>query len=179
MKFTRTTIDGAVLIDLEAHFDERGFFARVVSQDEFAAEGLNASFVQSSVSWNSQSAVLRGLHYQALPHGEEKLVRVTQGVVFDVIVDLRAESPSFGCWFGVELSAENRRQLYIPKGVAHGFQTLAPGTEVLDQMTTPFVPDAARGIRWDDPEIAIEWPEAPSRIVSDRDKALPLLRDTI
>lgn len=177
MRFAPTTISGAVVIDLEAHVDERGFFARIVAQDEFAAEGLNAQFVQSSVSWNAQTAVLRGLHYQAAPHEEEKLVRVTRGVIFDVIVDLREESPSFGCWFGVELSAENHRQLYIPKGVAHGFQTLVAETEVLYQMTTPFVPDAARGIRWDDPDIAIKWPEAPSRIVSARDAALPLLKD--
>jgi dTDP-4-dehydrorhamnose 3,5-epimerase len=175
VKITPTALPGAFMIDIDAREDERGFFARTVCVEEFARHGLHANFVQQSVSWNRRTGTLRGLHYQAAPHAEEKLVRVTSGAVYDVIVDLRRDSSAFGRWFGVELSARNRRQLYIPRGVAHGFQTLLPDTEILYEMTVPFHPDAARGLRWDDPTLAIAWPECGHRIMSDKDRTLPLL----
>ena len=174
MKFTATPLSGAFIIDLEPIEDERGFFARTICEDEFKRHGLNPHFVQHSVSHNRRTGTLRGLHYQHTPHEEEKLVRVTSGAMFDVIVDLRADSATFGQWFGIELSAHNHRQIYIPKGIAHGFQTLSPDTEVLYAMTTLFQPSAARGIRWDDPTLCIRWPSSDSRTISDKDLALPL-----
>jgi dTDP-4-dehydrorhamnose 3,5-epimerase len=156
--FVETPLAGAYAIEIEPNADERGFFARTMCREEFARYGLNAAFVQQSVSWNPRAGTLRGLHYQAAPHQEDKLVRVTRGAIFDVIVDIRRESPTYGQWFGIALSAQNHRQLYIPKGFAHGFQTTAPETEALYQMTAPFHPRASRGIRWDDPMLAIGWP---------------------
>lgn len=158
MIFTPTPIPGALLIDLEPQADERGFFARSLCVEEFARHGLEGRMVQQSLSWNPRRGTLRGLHYQAAPHAEDKLVRVTRGAIFDVIVDLRPGSTTFGHWHGVELNADNRRQLYIPKGLAHGFQTLEDNSEVFYQMTVPFHSDAPRGIRWDDPSLAIAWP---------------------
>lgn len=173
MIFTQTPLAGAYLLDIEPRSDARGFFSRTVCSDEFKTHGLDAEFVQQSVSWNPQVGTLRGLHYQAAPHQEDKLVRVTRGAIFDVIVDLRPGSPTFGTWHGVELSADNHRQLYVPKDFAHGFQTLENDTEVLYQMTVPFHPDAPRGIRWDDPDLAIVWPAVQSRHISERDVHLP------
>jgi dTDP-4-dehydrorhamnose 3,5-epimerase len=171
--FAETPLAGAYAIEIEPNADERGFFARTMCRDEFARRGLNAAFVQQSVSWNPLADTLRGLHYQAAPHHEEKLVRVTRGAIFDVIVDIRPDSPTYGRWFGIDLTADNRRQLYIPKGFAHGFQTTRPDTEIFYQMTVAFHPEAPRGIRWDDPRLAIEWPSARSRLVSPRDQGLP------
>lgn len=158
MRFTSTDIPGAHLIDLEPVSDERGFFARSLCLDEFGRHGLNGHMVQQSISWNPRAGTLRGLHYQASSHAEDKLVRVTRGAIFDVIVDLRDDSPARGRWLGYLLSADNRRQIYIPKGVAHGFQTVEDDAEVLYQMTVPFHPEAQRGLRWDDPTLAIAWP---------------------
>lgn len=177
MKFTPTPLPGAFVVEIEPIEDNRGFFARTVCTEQFARQGLNARFVQQSISRNPRAGTLRGMHYQSAPNEEDKLVRVTSGAVFDVIVDLRRDSPAFGRWFGVELSAGNHRQLYIPRGVAHGFQTTLPDTEILYQMTAPFEPGADRGLRWDDPEIGIAWPMCPDRIISDKDRALPLLRE--
>lgn len=177
MKFTPTPLPSAFLIDIEPREDERGFFARTVCREEFARHGLCAEFVQQSVSWNPRQGILRGLHYQAAPHEEEKLVRVTRGAIFDVIVDLRRDSPAYGSWFGVELSAANHRQLYIPKGVAHGFQTLSADTEVLYEMTVPFHPESPRGLRWDDPRLNIAWPTCSARLISDKDRELPLFEE--
>lgn len=177
MIFTPTPLPGAFVIDIEPHVDERGFFARTLCADEFARHVLNPCFVQQSVSWNPRAGTLRGMHYQAVPHAEEKLVRVTRGAVFDVIVDLRRGSPAFGRWFGLELSADNRRQLYIPQGVAHGFQTLQPETEVSYAMTVAFRSESARGLRWDDPALGIVWPECAVRTISAKDRALPFLKD--
>lgn len=177
MRFTPTPIAGAMLIDIEPFADERGFFARSLCIEEFACHGLDGCMVQQSVSWNPRRGTLRGLHYQAAPHVEDKLVRVTRGAIFDVVVDLRGESSTCGQWFGVELSADNRRQLYVPKGLAHGFQTTADDTEVLYQMTVPFHTAAPRGIRWDDTQLAIKWPLPElARVadrMSDKDRALP------
>jgi dTDP-4-dehydrorhamnose 3,5-epimerase len=177
MIFTQTPLAGAFVIEIEPSGDARGFFARTVDGEAFAAHGLSAGFVQQSVSWNPRPGTLRGLHYQAAPHAEDKLVRVTRGALFDVIVDLRAGSSTYGCWFGAELSADNHRQLYIPKGFAHGFQTLRPDTEISYQMTASFHAEAARGVRWDDPAIGIDWPDAAGALISDKDRALPGLKD--
>ena len=172
MIFRETPLPGAFIIDLEPIVDERGFFARSWCREEFSANGIEGGFVQLNISYNRRRGTLRGLHYQAEPHAETKLLRVTRGSVFDVLVDIRETSTGFRRWFAVELSAENRRMLYIPKGMAHGFQTLEDDTEVLYQMGEYYVPEAARGIRWDDPELAIAWP-IPDPIVSERDSDLP------
>lgn len=180
LKFTTTPLPGTFLIDLDRHEDERGFFARTICAEEFAQHGLNGRFVQHSVSWNPRAGTLRGMHFQAAPHEEEKLVRVTRGAIFDVILDLRRDSPTFGRWHGIELSADNHRQLYIPRGVAHGFQTLKPDTEILYAMTAPFHGESARGLRWDDPQLGIDWPTCPAhgdRLISDKDKNLPTLAE--
>lgn len=177
MKFTPLALPGAFLVDIEAQADQRGFFARTVCVDEFARHGLEARFVQQSVSFNPNPGTLRGLHFQAEPHQEEKLVRVTRGALFDVLVDLRRDSPFYGRWCGVQLDDQRRQQLYIPKGVAHGFQTLCADTEIFYQMSVPFEPSAARGLRWDDAALAIAWPECVRRLVSDKDRALPCMGD--
>jgi dTDP-4-dehydrorhamnose 3,5-epimerase len=172
--FTESGLRGAFTVEMVPAQDERGFFARSFCAEEFAAHGLPAQMSQSSVSYNLREATLRGLHYQAPPHGEEKLVRCTAGAIFDVIVDLRADSPTRGRWLGTELTAQNRRALFVPKGFAHGFVTLRDATEVLYMISAPYVPGAERGLRWNDPALAIEWPVEP-RVISARDAALPLL----
>lgn len=172
MQFTPTSLPGVWLVDLEPITDERGFFARTWCREEFAARGLEAELAQCNISWNARQGVLRGLHYQAEPHGEAKLIRCTRGAIHDVAVDLRPDSPARLNHIGVELSAENRRALYIPTGCAHGFQTLTPDTEVFYQMSHAFVPGAGRGVRWDDPALGIAWPDYP-RIISERDRAWP------
>lgn len=172
MKFAPTSIPGAFLIEMEPRQDERGFFARSFCREEFLAHGLNPDIAQCNVSLNPRKGTLRGLHYQAAPHAEAKLVRCTQGALYDVIVDLRPKSPAFCRWFGVELTAANRRMLYAPEGVAHGFITLAPDTEVFYQMSRPYQPEAARGVRWNDPAFAIAWPERPM-VISEKDRTLP------
>ncbi len=175
MRFTPTALAGAFLIDIDPVEDERGLFARTVCEDQFARHGLVGRFVQQSVSWNPQPGTVRGLHFQIAPDQEIKLVRVTRGAVFDAIVDLRADSPTYGKAFHTELSADNRRQLYIPAGMAHGFQSLHADTEVLYQMSAPFNPASARGLRWDDAALDIPWPSCDGRTLSDNDRAWPLL----
>lgn len=170
MIFRETDLKGAFVIDLEPHQDERGFFARSYCHDEFASRGLNARLAQCSISFNGKRGTLRGMHYQARPHEEAKLVRCTKGSLFDVIIDLRRESPSFKRHFAIELSASNRRQLYVPEGFAHGFQTLEDDTEVFYQISTPYHPDLGRGVRWDDPAFQIGWPDVATRIISERDR---------
>ena len=177
MKFTPTPLAGAYLIELEQLEDERGFFARSFCQNEFKARGLDPVVAQCNVSFNRQRGTLRGLHYQAEPHAEAKLVRCTRGAVWDVIVDLRKGSPTARKWHSVELTAENRRALYIPAGFAHGFQTLADDTEVLYQMSEFYHPELARGVRWDDRTLAIRWPITQA-IISSRDRAFPTLDGT-
>jgi dTDP-4-dehydrorhamnose 3,5-epimerase len=169
MLFLETPLRGAYLIKLEKHEDERGFFARSWCAEEFSSKGLDARVVQCNVSFNKKKGTLRGLHYQMPPSAETKLVRCTRGALYDVIVDLRADSPTFLKWFGVELTAENYRMLYIPKRFAHGFQTLEDGTEIFYQMSEFYAPHAARGIRWNDPRIGIAWPEA-DRTISQKDR---------
>lgn len=174
MKFTPTPLAGAYLIELEQLEDERGFFARSFCQNEFKAHGLDPVVAQCNVSFNRQRGTLRGLHYQAEPHAEAKLVRCTRGAVWDVIVDLRKGSPTACKWHAVELTAENRRALYIPAGFAHGFQTLADDTEVFYQMSEFYHPELARGVRWDDRTLAIRWP-IEQAIISSLDRAFPTL----
>jgi dTDP-4-dehydrorhamnose 3,5-epimerase len=174
MRFEESPIGGAWVIDVEPSADRRGLFARTFDAEPFAARGLSSAFAQCSTSFNRHAGTLRGLHYQSAPDGECKLVRCTAGSAFDVIVDLRPDSPTYRRWHAVELSAESRRAVYVPRGVAHGFQTLSDGCELLYMIDVPYVPEAARGVRWDDPAFAIEWPEPPGeRIVSERDMAFP------
>ena len=173
MRFTETPLAGAFLVEMEPTADERGSFARSFCQNEFRSRGLDPVVAQCNVSHNRKRGTLRGLHYQAPPHEEAKLVRCTRGAIWDVIVDLRAGSKTRLKWFGEELTAENRRALYIPRGFAHGFQTLADDAEVFYQMSEFYHPECARGIRWDDPAIGIRWPLADP-IVSERDRGLPL-----
>ncbi|MHB8646956.1 MAG: dTDP-4-dehydrorhamnose 3,5-epimerase [Thermomicrobiales bacterium] len=172
MQFTETTIKGAYILDAERIADERGFFARTWARDEFVAHGLNPNLAQCNVSYNHHKGTVRGMHWQAPPHAETKLVRCTQGGIYDVIVDIREGSPTYRHSVGVELTAENRRALYIPEGCAHGFQTLEDATEVFYMITQFYTPAAARGMRWDDPAIAITWP-LPISVISDRDARYP------
>lgn len=174
MRFIETPLPGAFVIELDRREDERGFFARTWCHDEFARRGLEAQITQCNVSFNQRRGTIRGLHYQAAPHEEAKLVRCTRGALFDVIVDLRPTSPTFGRWTAAELTAENRRALYIPKQFAHGFQTLEDDTEVVYQMSADYHPDSVRGIRWDDPAIGIDWPLRDA-VLSPRDRELPRL----
>ena len=173
MKFEELKLAGAYLIELDKFQDERGFFARSWCQQEFAQKGLSASLVQCNISFNLKKGTLRGMHYQAKPHEEEKLVRCTMGAIYDVIVDLRQESSTFKQWVGVELNAENRQMLYIPGGMAHGFQTLIDKTEVFYQMSEFYNPDSARGVRWNDPAFEIKWPEIQERTISSKDSNYP------
>ncbi|HMA34039.1 MAG TPA: dTDP-4-dehydrorhamnose 3,5-epimerase [Chloroflexia bacterium] len=173
MIFTELSLRGAFLIDPQRLEDERGFFARTWCAREFAAQGLNVHLAQCNISFNGRKGTVRGLHYQAAPHEEVKLVRCTMGAIYDVIVDLRADSPTFRRWVAVELTAANRRLVYVPAGCAHGFQTLADSTEVFYQMSEFYAPESARGVRWDDPTLAIAWPRIANRIISERDAAYP------
>jgi len=172
MIFTAAPLAGAFVLDVEPHSDERGFFARSWCRDEFAAHGLSTALVQCNVSRNRLAGTLRGLHYQAAPYAEVKLVRCTMGAIYDVIVDLRPGSPTHAHHFGVVLTAENHRALYVPEGFAHGFLTLADESEVLYQMSEFYHPDASRGVRWNDPVFGIAWPAVP-RVISDRDSRYP------
>jgi dTDP-4-dehydrorhamnose 3,5-epimerase len=174
MIFTESALAGAYFVDMERIEDERGFFARSYCADEFAALHLSAALRQCSVSFNAKRGTLRGMHYQAPPHAEEKLVRCTSGAIFDVIVDIRAESPTHRRWVGTELTAGNRRSLYIPEGFAHGFVTLTDDAEVFYMISVPYAPSFSCGIRWNDPALGIEWPVEPS-VVSARDAGYALL----
>lgn len=175
MIFRETELKGAYLIDIEPVHDERGFFARTFCREEFARYGLHGDFVQSNVSFNRLKGTLRGMHYQAAPHEEIKLIRVTRGSVYDVIIDIRPDSRTVGQWTAVELSAENRRMLYVPKGFAHGFQTLEDNTEVWYHMSEYYHPESARGLRWDDPAIRMYWP-LQVQCISERDTTFPDFR---
>jgi dTDP-4-dehydrorhamnose 3,5-epimerase len=167
VRFTETPVAGAFVIDVEPLEDDRGFFARTFDEDELRARGLESDVAQCSVSWNRVRGTLRGLHYQAAPHEETKIVRCTRGAIWDVIVDVQTRQ-----WTAIELTTDNRRALYVPRGVAHGFITLTDDTEVLYMMGARYVPDAARGIAWDDPAFAIGWPLQPA-VISDRDRKYP------
>ncbi|SRR5579884_1691307 len=169
MIFTETKLKGAYLIDLERLEDERGYFARSWCQREFLNHGLDPKVVQCNVSFNKKKGTLRGMHYQLPPFAEAKLVRCTRGALYDVIIDLRPNAPTFLQWMAVELTAENARMLYIPKGFAHGFQTVEDNTEVFYQMSEFYSPESARGVRWNDPLFKITWPDA-ERTISAKDQ---------
>jgi len=173
MRFSETPIAGVVVVDIEPQADARGAFARLHCPDEFAAAGHPFTPAQTSLSRNPHAGTLRGLHYQRAPHAETKLVRAVRGRMFDVAVDLREGSPTWRHWTAAELSADNARALLIPEGVAHGFLTLEPDTDVLYQISPAFVAGHEAGVRWDDPAFAIVWPAAP-RIISERDAGYPL-----
>jgi len=172
MLFHETALAGTFVIEPECHRDDRGFFARIASVEDFETRGLVGRFNECSVSFNHRRGTLRGMHYQAAPFEETKLVRCTRGAIYDVAVDLRPGSPTFRRWIAEELSEENRRTLYIPAGCAHGFQTLTDNAEVLYIIDAPYRPAHGRGVRWNDPAFGIAWPDA-ERIMNDRDRNYP------
>ncbi|HLZ70241.1 MAG TPA: dTDP-4-dehydrorhamnose 3,5-epimerase [Dehalococcoidia bacterium] len=174
MQFTETALVGAFIVGLEEHGDERGFFARSFCAEEFREHGLQSAVVQCNTSFNYQRGTLRGMHYQLPPSAEVKLVRCTRGAIYDVIVDLRPGSPSYMQHIGVELSAENRLALYVPELFAHGYETLADGSEVAYQVSEFYAPGRERGLRFDDPRLAIAWP-LPVQVISEKDAGWPLL----
>jgi dTDP-4-dehydrorhamnose 3,5-epimerase len=174
VKISPLEVEGAFLIEVEPKADDRGFFARVFCTEEMGAFGMQTGLTQASISFNKTRGTLRGLHYQRAPHLEAKLVRCTRGGIFDVVVDVRKDSPTFRRWAGVDLTGDNRRSLYVPPGCAHGFQTLTDQAEVLYMMAGSQVPEAASGYRYDDPAFGIVWP-APPTVISERDlRYLPL-----
>ena len=173
MKFTETKIPGVYVVEIERLEDVRGFFARTWDEKEATERGLEGRMVQCSTGFNREAGTLRGMHFQTSPHTEAKVVRCTQGTIYDVAVDLRHDSPTFTKWMSVELSADNRRALYIPEGCAHGFQSLTDDAEVLYMMSAYYHPEAATGVRYDDPAFGIEWPEMPTRIISETDRNWP------
>jgi len=173
MIFQETKIKGAFLLQLEPVEDERGFFARAWCQEEFKSHGLNPGLVQCSISFNYHQGTLRGMHYQTAPHEEAKLVRCTRGAIYDVIIDLRPQAPTYKKWLAVVLTADNKKMLYVPEGFAHGFQTLTDNTEVFYQMSEFYHPECAGGVLWNDPAFGIHWPEAVARIISARDQNYP------
>ncbi len=170
MRFEPLPVAGAYVIELEPHHDERGFFARSWSAKEFRSRGLDPAVAECSISLNRIAGTLRGLHYQASPHEEAKVVRCTRGSAFDVVVDLRRSSPTFRLYAAITLTADNRRAVYVPEGCAHGFETLEDGTEIVYQINREYMADQARGVRWDDRAFAIPWPSPPI-VMSDRDRA--------
>ena len=172
MIFRETKLRGAFIIEPERLEDERGFFVRTFCREEFEAHGLKPQVAQCNISFSRRKGTLRGMHYQVVPHEEAKLVRCTMGAIYDVIIDLCPDSPTFKQWIAVELTADNRRMLYIPEGFAHGFQTLQDNTEVFYQMSEFYHPECARGVRWDDPTFGIEWP-LPNPILSAKDRSYP------
>ncbi len=176
MTFSETELKGAFIIEPERLEDKRGFFARTFCQEEFDAHGLNSRFVQCNISFNKKKGTLRGMHYQTAPYEEVKLVRCTMGTTYDVIIDLRRHSPTYKRWVPVELGASNRTVLYIPKGLAHGFQTLEDNTEVFYQMSEFYHLECARGVRWDDPAFGIEWPFGP-QCISSQDASYPFISE--
>ena len=172
MIFTETQLRGAFLLEPQKLEDERGFFARAFCAKKFAEHGLSPRFVQCNISFSKMKGTLRGMHYQVAPHGEAKVVRCTRGAIYDVIIDLRPDSKTYCKWIAVELSADNYKMLYAPGGFAHGFQTLAPESEVFYLMSEFYAPECARSVRWNDPAFGIRWP-LPNPILSPKDQSLP------
>ena len=172
MKFVETPLTGAYAVELEKRGDDRGFFARAFCEREYTAHGLVDRFVQINNSLSTQAGTLRGMHYQLTPDAEVKVVRCLRGALWDCIADLRPDSPTYRRWFGVELTAENRRSLYVPRGFAHAVLTLEDDTEALYLVSTSYAPQSERGLRWDDPWIGVEWPIQPTEI-SDKDAGWP------
>jgi dTDP-4-dehydrorhamnose 3,5-epimerase len=173
VRFSETPLEGAFLVDIEYAEDERGFFARTFAREEFEAAGLDPDVSQCSTSWNPRRDTLRGMHYQREPHGECKLVRCTRGAVYAVAVDLRPDAETYCAWTAAELRADTRQAIYVPVGMAFGFQSLEDASELLYMMSHPFTPSHYAGVRWDDPTFGIDWPAADERIISDRDRSYP------
>ena len=176
MHIKETKLSGAYLIEPEQFADERGWFARAWSEAELNAAGIAERFVEANLSYNHRRGTLRGLHWQADPHGQGKLIRCTRGAIFDVGVDIRRESQTYGQWMNAELTAENRHMLYLPAGFAHGYLTLADDSEVLYLVTSGYVPESGRGARWNDPAFNIRWPQLDKLIINQRDKDYPDFR---
>ncbi len=174
MIFTETKLKGAFVVELKLIEDDRGFFARAWCNNELEAQGLNANLVQANTAYSKTKGTLRGIHFQKEPHQEAKLVKCIHGAIFDVIVDIRPSSATFGQWFGIELSAKNRKMLYVPEGFGHAYLTLQDDAEVYYSVTQFYHPEAEGGIKWNDPDIGIEWPIEPT-VISDKDQALPNL----
>jgi dTDP-4-dehydrorhamnose 3,5-epimerase len=172
MIFNKTPVDGVRLIELEKRGDNRGFFARMFCVNEFEADGLVTNFVQVNNSLTGKKGTLRGMHYQLMPAGEVKVVRCVRGSLWDAVIDLRPDSPTFGKWYGAELSAENRNMMYVPRGFAHGFLTLTDDAEAMYLVSAFYSPQDERGVRWNDPRFGIEWPIEPAE-VSDKDGKWP------
>ena len=172
MIFSEARLQGAFVVDIDPIEDDRGFFSRSFCQREFMKHGLKTEVVQSNISFNLAKGTLRGMHFQRPPMSEAKLVRCTRGKVYDVIVDLRPDSETYRLWEGFELSAENRRSIYIPEGFAHGFQTLEDNSELFYQMYQFYSPEHASGVRWDDPAFGVRWP-LPTPVISSRDNSFP------
>jgi dTDP-4-dehydrorhamnose 3,5-epimerase len=172
MIFTETKLPGVFIIKIEKREDERGFFARAWCKKEFEAHGLNLDWVQANLAFSKRRGTLRGLHYQIAPYEEAKLMRCIRGAIYDVIIDLRPESPTYKRWLGVELTADNHKMLYVPEGFAHGYQTLMDNTETFYQASQFYSPESERGLRYDDPAFAIEWP-IDVQVISDKDKSWP------
>jgi dTDP-4-dehydrorhamnose 3,5-epimerase len=176
LKFIETPLAGLYVVEIEPHNDDRGFFARGFCVREFQAHHLEQAVVQCNISFNEKAGTLRGLHFQAAPYQEAKLVCCTQGAIYDVAIDIRPDSSTYLRWYATELTSKNRRMLYIPKGFAHGFQTLVDGSEVFYLMFELYHPECARGLRWDDPKLGITWPLA-NQIISDKDRMHPLIEN--
>lgn len=172
MLFTQTKLKGAYLIELEKKADERGFFARAWCREEFQALNLPPQFVQCNVSWNGRKGTLRGMHRQVAPHEESKLMRCTRGAIYDVMLDLRRDSPTFGKWQGFELTEDNHRSLFVPDGFAHGYQTLEDNSEVVYLVSEFYVPGCEKGVRYNDPAFGIQWPAAVT-VISEKDNSWP------
>ncbi|HEV7743978.1 MAG TPA: dTDP-4-dehydrorhamnose 3,5-epimerase [Pyrinomonadaceae bacterium] len=173
MIVTETKLGGVFILEPERFDDERGFFARAWSETELAALGAEARFVEGNLSFNNKRGTLRGIHYQTPPHGQGKLVRCTRGAIYDVAVDLRSHSSTFGQWIGAELTASNRRMMYLPGDFGHGYLTLEDETEVHYQVTATYAPESCAGFRWDDPVLAIIWPKIDELIINERDLEYP------
>jgi dTDP-4-dehydrorhamnose 3,5-epimerase len=173
MIFFPTPLEGAYTVELEPRGDSRGFFARAWCRREFEDRGLSSHVEQCNLSFNAHKGTLRGMHYQGPPHGEVKLIRCTRGAIWDAIIDLRSDSPTYKQWYGVELTSENRLMLYVPEGFAHGYQTLVDETETFYQVSAAYAPESEGGVRWNDPAFAIEWPTERNRTISEKDSAWP------
>jgi dTDP-4-dehydrorhamnose 3,5-epimerase len=171
--FKETKLNGAFVIEPERFEDQRGFFARSFSQTEFLEHGLRAEFVEAGISFNLRKHTVRGMHFQAPPNAQAKLVRCTRGAIFDVLIDLRPESPTYKQWFAHELTPHNSLMLYVPEGCAHGFQTLKDETEVFYQLSSRYAPASERGVRWNDPVFGISWPETERIVINERDRTYP------
>ena len=173
MKFTETGLDGAFVIEIEPRLDERGFFARGWCRREFEAAGIRINFVQANIAFSKNKGTLRGMHFQRAPHAECKLWRCVRGAIFDVMIDLRLNSPTFKKWFGIELTSDNHKMTLIPEGFAHGYLTTADNTEVFYLVSAFYTPEAEGGVRWDDPAIGVRWPMTDNLIISEKDKNWP------